>query len=130
MSKINFTSEHKASLELHFIELSFAGETLTGKFGAGVITPYDALHNLSVNSLKAAHVQLKSSISSKENDVDEWTKSEYDQRQLSLQKKWAEFLHLMIGYKRHLEEKARDSKELKELEKELAEMESANLVWG
>ena len=100
MSKINFTTEHKTSLEKHFVDLSFAGETLTGKFGAGTITPYDAIHNLTVNSLKSLHTQLKASISAKESDADEWTKTEYDQRQLSLQKKWLEFIHLCIGYKR------------------------------
>lgn len=126
MSKVNFTSEHRASLEKLFLDLSFSGEVINGKFGAGVITPYDALHNSTVNTLKAVHAQLKSSISAKENDNDEWTNSEYDQRQLNLQKKWLEFIHLVIGYKRFSEEKAKDSKELRELEKQLAEMEAAN----
>lgn len=127
MNKINFTKEHQDNLEKLFVALSFSAETLSNKFGAGAITPYDALHNTSVNTLKSIHTQLKAEVSKKEESADEWTSSEHDQRQISLKKKWIEFIYLMIGYKRSEEEKARNSKELRELKKQLAELKESTL---
>jgi chromosome segregation ATPase len=127
MNKINFNDEHKSNLEKLYVALSFSGETLANKFGAGTITPYDALHNTSVATLKSVHSNLKSEVAKKEQDTDEWTNSEYDQRQLSMKKKWMEFIHLMIGYKRSEEEKARNSKEVRELKKELEKLKQDNM---
>lgn len=127
MNKINFTDEHKNNLEKLYVALSFSGETLANKFGAGTINPYDALHNTSVSTLKSIHSQLKSEIAKKESDTDEWTNSEYDQRQLGLKKKWVEYIHLVIGYKRSEEEKARNSKEIRDLKKELETLRSNNM---
>lgn len=127
MNKINFTTDHKNTLDKLFLELSFSGETLSNKFGAGTISPYDALHNVSLSTIKTAHSTLKNEVAKKEADTDEWTNTEYDQRQLSLKKKWIEFLHLMIGYKRSEEEKARNSKELREMKKELEALKESTL---
>ena len=127
MTKINFTTDHQTNLEKLFLDLSFSGETLSSKFGADTISPYDALHNVSMSTLKTAHSTLKNEVAKKEADTDDWTSTEYDQRQLSLKKKWIEFLHLMIGYKRSEEEKARNSKELRELKKQLEELKESTL---
>lgn len=127
MNKINFTAEHRESLNKLFLDLSFSGETLSNKFGAGTVSPYDALHNVSMSTLKTAHSTLKNEVAKKEADTDDWTSTEYDQRQLGLKKKWIEFLHLMIGYKRSEEEKARNSKELREMKRQLEELKESTL---
>jgi hypothetical protein len=125
MNKINFTKEHQTSLEKLFVDLSFNAETLTGRFGSNAVSPYDLLHNTSLGSLRAVHNELKATITKEEANTDEWTQSETTQRQLTMKKKWLEFIHLLIGYKRFEAEKAENAKVIREKKKLLQELKES-----
>jgi chromosome segregation ATPase len=121
-TKINFTPEHRERLNKLFLSLSFSGEVIQGKFGANTLSPYDLLQNTAINTLKSIHSQLKSEIDKEEKNTDEWTTSEHQQRVLNLKKKWGEFIHLMIGYKRAEQEAAENAKNLRQWTSELAQL--------
>lgn len=123
--KINFTAEHKTKLEKLFLSLSFTGHMLSGKFGANSLSPYDLLHNASVSTLRSLHSQLKNEIAKTEADEDEWTTSSYQQQQLSLKKKWKEFIHLVIGWKKAEQEKADNRAAVKNMKAKLAELKES-----
>ena len=126
MQKINFTKEHDIKLKELYLELSFGGEFLEGKFGANVSSPWDLLHNTALNTLRASNTELKKQIQAQEN-ADEWSLTEYQQTKLARLKKWQEFVNLLIGYKISLAEKDAKSAKLAELVRTRKELEQSTM---
>lgn len=125
-SKVNFSADHKAELNKLFLSLSFAGHVLTGKFGANALNPYDMLHHASISTLKSLYNQLKKEISAAEDTEDDWTSSSYEQSQLALKKRWKQFIHLVIGYKKAEAEKAENRAAVKQMKAKLTELKESN----
>lgn len=125
-NQVNFTEDHKKELEGLFVNLSFEGVQLAGKFGTNTMSPYDLLHNASSSTLKSLYNQLKNEITKAEENEDEWTSSDYEQRQLSSKKEWKKFLYLLIGYRKYLTEKAKNSEALRQMKAKLAELKESN----
>jgi hypothetical protein len=124
--KISFTKEHDTKLKELYLELSFSGESLEGKFGANVSSPWDLLHNTALNTLRASNSELKKQIQAQEN-ADEWSLTEYQQTKLARLKKWQEFVNLLIGYKISLAEKDAKSAKLNELVRTRKELEQSTM---
>lgn len=120
--KIQFTKENKTQLEQLFIELCFDGSTLSGKFGANQLTPYDLLNNTSIDTLRNMRSSLKKEIDVVSNTQDEWSFKETEKSKLDNKKKWEQFLYLLIGYKLSLREAYTVNQELLEAKKQLADM--------
>ena len=122
---INFTAEHRDELNKLFLDLAFGGEMLSGKFGANTLSPYDILHHTSIGTLTSLRNQLKKEISAAEANDDEWSASETEQKQLSLKKKWATFIHLTIGYLKSKAEEAKNQDAIRKLDAKIANLEEA-----
>jgi len=128
MSKVVFTKEQAAELKSVYVDLSFKGIALSGKFNANTLTPYDLLTSTNVNTLINLRGQLKKEISSFEEDHDEFTATDYQRKQNEQKKMWERFLYLLIGYKRAQEQKADAEKELKELRIKAKELKEQNMT--
>lgn len=128
MSKVVFTKEQMSELKSLYVDLSFKGVALSGKFNANTLTPYDLLNSTNVNTLINLRGQLKKEISAFEEDHDEFTATDYQRKQNEQKKNWERFLYLLIGYKRAQEQKADAEKELKELRAKAKELKEQNMT--
>lgn len=109
-----FTASHLSELKEVYTELSFSGEVIDGPMGANKLSPYDILHNSSISSLQNVYIRLKKNIEGKA-DLDEWSMSEYQQRQIKMMENWKQFVHLMIGYKKWQAENQSNAAKKREL---------------
>lgn len=116
-----FTGEHLAELKSVFTELSFSGEVIDGPMGANKLSPYDILHNASVTSLQGVYTRLKKNIEGK-SELDEWSMTEYQQRQIKMMENWKQFVHLMIGYKKWQSENQSNATKKRELGSKLKQL--------
>lgn len=118
LTGVVFNNEHLADLKSLYTELSFSGEVIDGQMGANKLTPYDILHNASITSLQGVYTRLKKNIEGK-NDLDEWSMTAYQQKQIKMMENWKQFVHLMIGYKKYQAEHASNSEKKRELNAKL-----------
>jgi hypothetical protein len=127
MSKINFTKEHFSQMKEIFADLSISGETLDGGMGANKLSPWDLLHTTSINGLQKILLNIRKNITSKES-LDSWSMTDYQQRQISLLKKWEEFIHLLIGYKKSQAERYENSTRARELRAKMEELRRSTMT--
>lgn len=116
-----FTGEHLSELKSVYTELSFSGEVIDGPMGANKLTPYDLLHSASVTSLQGVYTRLKKNIEGK-SDLDEWSMTEYQQRQIKMMTNWKQFVHLMIGYRKWQAENIFNANKKRELSAKLKQL--------
>ena len=116
-----FTAAHLSELKEVYTELSFSGEVIDGPMGANKLSPYDILHNSSISSLQNVYIRLKKNIEGK-SDLDEWSMSEYQQRQIKMMENWKQFVHLMIGYKKWQAENQSNATKKRELSNKLKQL--------
>jgi len=100
-----FTKENLARLQELYVQLSFEGEVLEGKFGANTLNPYTLLNETAISTLRALLKQARKAKQDLE-DADEWSMSAAQQRAKSRFDSWAEFINLLIGFRLDQDEKA------------------------
>lgn len=100
-----FTAENLQRLKDLYVDLSFRGEQLDGKFGANVLNPFELLTQTTIATLRSLLKQVRGSAKELQ-DLDEWSLSTHQQAKQKRFESWAEFVNLLIGYRLDQDEKA------------------------
>lgn len=114
-----FTSDNLSRLKELYVQFSFSGEQLEGKFGANSFNPFQLLCQTELTTLENLFTTANAAaeaIATKSR----WRMTNDQLSKQSRYKLWAEFLDLLIGYKLNEEEKARTAKKL---QKKLSELD-------
>ena len=128
MSRVTFTKEHFEEMKKLYVDLSFKGVALAGKFNANSLNPYDLLQSTNINTLISLRSTLKKEVEAFEVDQDEFTATDYQRSQNKEKKKWERFLYLLVGYKRRKEQAANDAAEATRIERELKILREENMT--
>lgn len=126
MKRINFTSEHELQLKVLAGDLLFSGVAIKGFAGTNY-TVFDLLHNVSVGTVVTLLSNLKKEIDKIEN-LDEWSLDGYQQRKLAESKKMAEFLNLVIGWRKFNEQLAEEKEQVKALKARMKELKLSSMT--
>lgn len=114
---VNFTPEHKKSLEDLAVKRLFDNKVITNAFGSP-LSVSDLIHNETLNSLKSLHRNLKKQLENLEGD-DSWSVTEAQSLKIASLKEDVEFLNLLIGYKYWKSEEASKERKKANLETEI-----------
>lgn len=117
-----FTAENLQRLKDLFVDLSFKGEQLDGKFGANVLNPFELLTQTTINTLRTLLKGTRKAIQEMD-DLDEWSMTQHQTNKKDRLTLWAEFLFLLVGYRLDQEVKAAKKEEAALLRKELRKLE-------
>lgn len=117
MGKVNFTKEHMARLKALATEMLFKNDHIGTNLGQ-LLNVVDVLHCTTINSLTKIRLDLAKKIEQLEN-ADEWVTTDREQLILSEMKDRKEFVNLVIGYKRYMDEIATISAKKEKLQKEI-----------
>lgn len=117
MGKVNFTKEHMARLKALATEMLFKNDHIGTNLGQ-LLNVVDVLHCTTINSLTKIRLDLAKKIEQLEN-ADEWVTTDREQLILSEMKDRKEFVNLVIGYKRYMDELATISAKKEKLQKEI-----------
>lgn len=117
MGKVNFTKEHMARLKDLATEMLFKNDHIGTNLGQ-LLNVVDVLHCTTINSLTKIRLDLAKKIEQLEN-ADEWVTTDREQLILSEMKDRKEFVNLVIGYKRYMDELATISAKKEKLQKEI-----------
>lgn len=120
MGKINFTKEHMARLKELAVEMLFKNDHIGTSLGQ-MLNVAELLHCTTINSLTKIRLDLGKKIEQLEN-ADEWVTTDREQLLLNEMKMRKEFVNLVIGYKRYMEELAATSREREKLQEEIARL--------
>lgn len=115
-----FTADDRKRLEELYLQLSFQGQTFTGKFGANQLNPFEVLNFSTLITIQNLYKEANSQVSILESQTSRWKTNEQTSQKLKLVKTWREFFELCEGYR--LDQEARDNEavELDKLEADLA----------
>lgn len=100
-----FTAVNLQRLKDLFVEFSFKGEVLNGKFNANTLNPFELLTQTTISTLRTLLKSVKKE-AQELSDLDEWSLSTYQQAKQARFEAWAEFLNLLVGYRLDQDEKA------------------------
>lgn len=117
MGKINFTKEHMARLKDLAVEMLFKNDYITTNLGQQ-LSVVELLHCTTINSLTKIRLDLAKKIEQLEN-ADEWVTTDREQVVLNEMKNRKDFVNLVIGYKRYMDELATTSREKEKLQAEI-----------
>lgn len=117
MGKINFTKEHMARLKDLAVEMLFKNDYIVTNFGQQ-LSVVELLHCTTINSLTKIRLDLAKKIEQLEN-ADEWVTTDREQVVLNEMKTRKDFVNLVIGYKRYMDELATTSREKEMLQAEI-----------
>lgn len=117
-----FTAENLQRLKDLFVDLSFKGEQLDGKFGANVLNPFELLTQTTISTLRNLLKGTRKAIQEMD-DLDEWSMTQHQTNKKDRLTLWAEFLFLLVGYRLDQEVKAAKKEEAALLRKELRKLE-------
>jgi len=126
MATISFTNEHLSKLKQAATEMLFQDRKVKGQIGTE-LSIHDLLHIASVSTLQTLHGNLKKTIDSKEN-LDEWSMTEYQQKQLVTLKKDKEVINLIIGYRKSLAEREANSQKLAKVREQIKDIKEQTLT--
>lgn len=125
-AKINFTDEHQKRLFDLATNMLFNGGIVKGLAGS-TLTIFDLIHNTSVRTLSDINAGLRKEISRIET-LDDWSMTDYQQKKLTTTKETQELVHLLIGYKKYLEQLDNDKSKLTELKAKRAELKKSTMT--
>jgi uncharacterized protein (UPF0216 family) len=116
-----FTADDRHRLEELYLQLSFQGQTFTGKFGANQLNPFEVLNFSTLTTIQNLFKEANTQVSILEGQTSRWKTNEANSQKLKLVKTWREFFELCEGFR--LDQEARDNEavELDKLEAELVE---------
>lgn len=117
MGKINFTKEHMARLKDLAVEMLFKNDYIATNLGQQ-LNVVELLHCTTINSLTKIRLDLAKKIEQLEN-ADEWVTTDREQVVLNEMKTRKDFVNLVIGYKRYMDELATTSREKEKLQAEI-----------
>lgn len=117
MGKINFTKEHMARLKELAVEMLFKNDYISTNLGQQLGVA-ELLHCTTINTLTQIRLNLAKKIEQLEN-ADEWVTTDREQHVLTEMKTRKEFVNLVIGYKRYMDELATISAKKEKLQKEI-----------
>lgn len=117
MTKINFTKEHMARLKELAVDMLFKNDYVMTTLGQQLGVS-ELLHCTTINSLTKIRMDLGKKIEQLEN-ADEWVTTDREQVILNEMKTRKEFVNLVIGYKRYMDELASTSREKEKLQAEI-----------
>lgn len=117
MGKINFTKEHMARLKDLAVEMLFKNDYIATNLGQQ-LSVVELLHCTTINSLTKIRLDLAKKIEQLEN-ADEWVTTDREQVVLNEMKTRKDFVNLVIGYKRYMDELATTSREKEKLQAEI-----------
>lgn len=100
-----FTVDNLIRLKDLFVDFSFKGEVLEGKFGANTLNPFELLTMTAISTLRGLLKQVRKAAAEMQ-ELDEWTLTSYQQQKQARLEAWAEFVNLLIGYRLDQDEKA------------------------
>lgn len=123
MGNINFTKEHQEKLNSLLLEALLEGKTFKGKVNTE-LNVHQLLHECSLNTLTTMYGQLKKAVSD-QNNLDEWSLTDYQQRKKASLEKQMETVSLLIGYTRYQEQINTSKEKLKELKKTYTELKES-----
>lgn len=118
--KINFTVEHFQRLQQLLLSMLLSNDVVVNKFGQP-LNVVELLHVTSIQGLNNIRLNLAKQIENLENQ-DEWVASPSTQVKLENLKEAKELTHLIIGYKRSMQEIAENNAKKAELKAKIAQM--------
>lgn len=116
-NKVNFTSEHEATLRSKAVSYLFEGKTFKAAIGTE-LNIHQLLHDTSLNSLDKLLVSLKKEIENLSSGS-KWKLTDYQQRKLEELKNREQFIDLLIGYKMFLDQEEKRTEKIKQLKSKL-----------
>lgn len=126
MKRINFTQEHESKLKELATDLLFGGTFIKG-FTGTTYSVFDLLHNVTINTIVTMHGNMKKEVEKIEN-LDEWSMNDYQQKKLAESKKMAEFLNLVIGWRKFNEQVAEEKEQVKALKAKMKELKLSTMT--
>lgn len=127
-----FTAEDRKRLEELFLQLSFQGETFTGKFGENQLNPFEVLNFSTLTTIQNLYKEANTQVSILEGQTSRWKTNESTSQKLKLVKTWREFFELCEGYRLDQEARQNEAVELDkaeaELSKKIAREEAKNVT--
>lgn len=118
--KINFSKEHKASLDALVLAMLYSGQTLKTALG-GELNIHQLLHETSIKSLQSFYGTTLKEIEN-QTKTDKWSMTDYQQNKLVGLQKMSELLDLLIGYKKSEEVKKTNAASILEKRKVLNQL--------
>lgn len=118
MTKINFTPEHKARLDVLLLAMLFGNLIIASVLGT-TITAQSLLNECTMNTLQTLLGNLKRAIENLEN-LDAWSMSSNQQKKLKELKDAQELVNLTIGYRKWMDQVNSEKQQIKALKAELA----------
>lgn len=125
-NKINFTAEHKQKMMSLLGSMLLSGNLISGVMGTS-LNAHDLVHNTSIKTLQNILLNLKKSVDAKES-LDEWSMTEYQQREISKLKSQYDLVNLLIGYKKAQAEKDTNAAKLSEIKAKYDELKQSSLT--
>ena len=83
-----FTAEDRKRLDELYLQLSFQGETFTGKFGANQLNPFEVLNHSTLTTIQNLYKEANSQVSILESQTSRWKTNEQTSQKLKLVKTW------------------------------------------
>lgn len=117
-TKINFTPEHKAKLDVLLLDMLFGNLVITSFLGT-TITVHSLVNECTMNTLQTLLGNLKKAIENLEN-VDTWNMSTSQERKLKELRNAQELVNLTIGYRKWMDQVNNEKQQIKNLKAELA----------
>lgn len=123
MTKINFTPEHKARLDVLLLAMLFGNLIVKSVLGTE-LTAQTLLNDSTINTLQTLLGNLKRSIENLEN-TDAWSMSAHQEKKLQELKDTKELINLVIGYRKYTEQVASEKQQIRTLKAELATLKAS-----
>lgn len=117
MGKINFTKEHMTRLKELAVNMLFKNDHIMTNLGQP-LSVVEVLHCTTINSLTKIRLDLTKKIEQLEN-ADEWVTTDREKLVLDEMRTKKEFVNLVIGYKRYMDELAATTREREMLQAEI-----------
>jgi predicted nuclease with TOPRIM domain len=120
---VNFTKEHQDELNALILKHFYKNTQFASPIGSDKANVLTLFHNLTIKSLQDRYITAKKAAQNV--GADDWSKSDYEQRQQKEKEEIVQLLHLMIGYKKAQSEKDAARQELSDLKAELRQLEES-----
>ena len=124
MTKINFTPEHKARLDVLLLAMLFGNLIVKSVLGTE-LTAQSLLNDSTINTLQTLLGNFKRAIENLEN-VDAWNMSSDQEKKLQELKDTKELINLVIGYRKYTEQVASEKQQVRKLKAELSRIKAEN----